>query len=168
MKANKKRKPGRPRLAKSEGKKKIVPVRFDASDLLFATNAANASNQALSEWIRNIVRSAAERQLFQSTLHEAMERVLREKPNCTATAVELSEAIRQRALCARKDGASPKARQISARARMYPALFTTEEGLIRLVNVSPPAPTSEYSRLDFHPVDIPGEPLSATILRERR
>jgi len=168
MKANKKREPGRPRLAKSEGKKKIVPVRFDASDLQFVISAAKASNEVLSEWIRNIVRSAAERQLFQRTLHEAMERVLREKPNCTATAVELSEAIRQQALYARKDGASPKPQQISARARRYPELFATEGGLIRLANASPASPAGEYSRLDFHPIDILGEPLSRTILRERR
>ena len=164
-----KRKSGRPRLPKGEGKQKIVPVRFDESDLRSASNAAKARNQALSDWIRNTVRSAAERQLFQRPLHEAMELVLREKPNLTATARELSDAIRQQALYERKDGDSPKAPQISARARKYPELFAmTEAGTIRLAIASPPAPVTEYSRLDFHPIEIPGEPLSATVLRERR
>jgi hypothetical protein len=165
---NKQRKAGRPRLPKSESKKKIVPVRFDSSDLQLVTHAAGARKEAISEWIRNIVRNAAERQLFQRTLHEAMERVLRDSPDCTATAAELSEAIRQRALYVRKDGAFPKPQQISARARQYPELFTTGAGFIRLAKPSSGLLQGDSSPLDFHPIEIPGEPLSATVLRERR
>jgi hypothetical protein len=98
-----------------------------------------------------------------------METVLREKPDFSATASDLSEAIRQRALYARKDGTSPKAQQVSARARKYPEIFQlTGTGLIQL-KISPRAASASGPwDLDFHPIDIPGEPLSSTILRERR
>jgi hypothetical protein len=172
---HKKRKSGRPKLPKGEAKGKIVPVRLDPGDLRLATTAARASNEALSQWIRNMLRSAAERQMFHRTLHEAMEIVLRDRPDLTATASELGEAIGQRRLYARKDGACPKARQISARARKYPELFKViEPGLIRLESSSSsPLQNRRTSAagdqsLDFHPIEIQGEPLSATILRERR
>ena len=166
---NFKRKAGRPKLPKRESKRKIVPVRLDAGDLTLAMNAARASKQELSGWIRDMVRTMAERQLFQRTLHEAMETVLRERPDFSATASDLSDAIRQRALYTRKDGKSPKAQQVNARARKYPEIFRlTEAGFIQLKTSPRAAPASKSCELDFHPIEIPGEPLSATILRERR
>jgi hypothetical protein len=164
-----KRKPGRPKLPERESKRKIVPIRLDAGDLTLAMNAARASKQELSGWIRDMLRTMAERQLFRRTLHEAMETVLRERPDFSATASDLSEAIRQRALYTRKDGKSPKAQQINARARKYPGIFLlTEAGFIQLKTSPRAASPSESPDLDFHPITIPGEPLSATILRERR
>lgn len=166
---NSNRKPGRPKLPRGESKSKIVPVRLDAGDLSLATNAARASKQELSGWIRDMLRTMAERQLYRRTLHEAMETVLRERPDFSATTSDLSEAIRQRALYLRKDGKSPKAQQINARARKYPELFLlTEAGLIQLKSRPRTASSSMSGDLDFHPIEIPGEPLSATILRERR
>ena len=116
-----------------------------------------------------MLRTMAERQLFRRTLHEAMEIVLRERPDFSATSSDLSEAIRQRALYTRKDGKYPKAQQINARARKYPEIFLlTEAGLIRLKTSPREVSPTESGDLDFHPIEIPGEPLSATILRERR
>jgi uncharacterized protein (DUF1778 family) len=127
------RKVGRPKLPKGEAKGKIVPVRLDPDDLRLVTAAAKASSEALSEWIRNALRSAAEVQMFQRTLHEAMEMVLSERPNFTATTSEVSEEIDRRGLYLRGDGASPKAQQINARARKHPDLFRfLEPGVIRL------------------------------------
>ncbi len=98
-----------------------------------------------------------------------METVLRERPGFGATASELSEAIRQRALYTRKDGTSPGTQQISARARKYPEIFQlTAAGLIQLKTSPRAASANESSDLDFHPIEIRGEPLSVTILRERR
>ena len=48
----KKRKPGRPKLAKGEAKGKIVPVRFTAEERKAVESAARANNQTISEWIR--------------------------------------------------------------------------------------------------------------------
>jgi len=52
------RKPGRPRLAKSEAKGRIVPVRFRSDDLKAITAAAKRSNQTVSEWIRSTLHAA--------------------------------------------------------------------------------------------------------------
>ncbi len=49
------RKVGRPRLPNGAAKGKIVPVRFNASDLKAITKAARAKGQTLSEWIRSAV-----------------------------------------------------------------------------------------------------------------
>lgn len=134
--AKKTRKPGRPKLPKGESKGKIVPIRLDVDDLELATAAAKASNAALSEWIRNALRSAgsaAEEQMFQRTLHDAMCIALSSNPGCTATTSELAEQIKQQGLYSRRDGRSAKANQLNARARKYPALFErVDAGLIRL------------------------------------
>jgi hypothetical protein len=52
------RKPGRPRLAKSEAKGHIVPVRFRADDIKAIAAAAKRSNQTVSEWIRSTLHAA--------------------------------------------------------------------------------------------------------------
>jgi uncharacterized protein (DUF1778 family) len=49
------RKPGRPKLPKGEAKGRIVPVRFTAEQSKAMEQAARASNQTISEWIRNTV-----------------------------------------------------------------------------------------------------------------
>jgi uncharacterized protein (DUF1778 family) len=131
------RKVGRPKLPKGEAKGKIVPVRLDPDDLRLVTAAAKANDEALSEWIRNALRSAAEVQMFQRTLHEAMQLVLSERPNLTATTSELSDEIERRGLYLRKDGATASAQQINARARKYPQLFeVTSVGSVRLLGNS--------------------------------
>jgi uncharacterized protein (DUF1778 family) len=125
------KKVGRPRLPKGAAKGKIVPVRLDAEDLGLATAAAKHSKQALSEWIRDTLRNAAEEAMYQRTLHEAMRIVLNERQ--TATTSELSEEIDRRGLYSRKDGTAAKAQQINARARKYPELFEIDSsGSVRL------------------------------------
>ena len=52
------KKVGRPKLPKGEAKGRIVPVRFTALDLKAMEAAAKASEQTLSEWIRNTVSNA--------------------------------------------------------------------------------------------------------------
>lgn len=134
----KSRKVGRPKLPKGEAKGKIVPVRLDADDLRLVIRAAKTNKEALSEWIRVALRNAAEAQMFRRTLHEAMQIVLSERPNLSATTSELSEEIARRGLYVRGDGASPKAQQINARARKHPDLFAfVEPGLVRLEGNSP-------------------------------
>lgn len=49
------KKPGRPRLAKSEAKGSIMPVRFSPEDRKRIEAAATASNKTVSEWIRSIL-----------------------------------------------------------------------------------------------------------------
>ena len=53
-----KRKPGRPVLPKDQAKGKIVPVRFAADELERIYRAAEASNQSVSKWIRNMLSAA--------------------------------------------------------------------------------------------------------------
>jgi len=52
------KKVGRPKLPKGEAKGRIVPVRFNATDLKLVTAAAKASNQTVSDWIRSKVNAA--------------------------------------------------------------------------------------------------------------
>jgi len=47
------KKPGRPRMAKSEAKGTIMPVRFSPEDRKRIEAAAKASNKTVSEWIRS-------------------------------------------------------------------------------------------------------------------
>jgi predicted HicB family RNase H-like nuclease len=49
---------GRPKLPKGKAKGKIVPVRFADDVLKPMEAAAKASNQTLSEWIRNTLNAA--------------------------------------------------------------------------------------------------------------
>lgn len=65
MPAQKKpKKVGRPKLAKGEAKGKIVPIRFNAEDLKRVTAAAKASEQTVSEWIRQtLMQSVASKPL---------------------------------------------------------------------------------------------------------
>jgi hypothetical protein len=58
MAQRKTKKVGRPKLPRGEAKGRIVPVRFTALDLKAMEAAARASEQTLSEWIRNTVSSA--------------------------------------------------------------------------------------------------------------
>jgi hypothetical protein len=132
----KKNRLGRPRLPKGEAKGRIVPVRFDSEDLRLVTTAAKAEKRGLSDWIRKTLRTAAEDKLFQRTLHDAMKIVLSSRPDRAATTTEISKAIEIERLYTRKDGESPKANQISARARKYPLLFCVDGGRIRLIDPS--------------------------------
>jgi hypothetical protein len=133
---HKKRKPGRPKLPKGEAKGKIVPVRLDAEDLRLAMSAARQNKEPLSEWIRNILRNAAEEQMYERSLHDAISIVLSERRTLAATTSELSEEIGQRRLYVRKDGAVAKAKQINARVRKYPELFALDEtGVVRLLSL---------------------------------
>ena len=52
------RKPGRPKLPKGEAKGRIVPVRFSGDDLKAVADAAKASKQTVSEWIRSTLTAA--------------------------------------------------------------------------------------------------------------
>lgn len=54
----KSRKVGRPKLPKGTAKGKIVPVRFAPEALKAMTAKAKASNQTVSEWIRETINAA--------------------------------------------------------------------------------------------------------------
>jgi len=128
---------GRPTLAKGEAKGKIVPVRLDPDDYKIVTAAAQAADQTLSAWILHTLRTAAELQMFDGTLHKAMRIILLERQSYTATTQELSVEIEQRSLYKRKDGNAASARQINARVKKYPALFDfAGPGVVRLVSDS--------------------------------
>jgi uncharacterized protein (DUF1778 family) len=130
---------GRPKLTKEEMKTKIVPVRFDPEDFKIVTAAAKAENQTLSAWIRHVLRTAAELEMFDGTLHEAMQIVLREREFYAATIQELNIEIERRRLYVRRDGDAARAKQINARVRKYPGLFEfAAPGIVRLVRISPP------------------------------
>jgi hypothetical protein len=117
------KKVGRPKLPKGAAKGRIVPVRFDSDDLILITLAAKVNNQAVSEWIRDTLRTAAEKSMFNRTLHEAMRVVLAQLPEHKATSSLLAEEIAKTNLYKRKDGMAARAQQINARARKYPMLF---------------------------------------------
>lgn len=124
---------GRPVLAKGEAKGKIVPVRLDPDDYKIISTAAKAGGQTLSAWIRHALRTAAEEEMFDGTLHKAMEVILLERDQYSATTLDLSIEIERRGLYARKDGEAARAKQINARARKYPELFeSSEPGIVRL------------------------------------
>ena len=50
-----KRKRGRPKLPKGEAKGKIVPIRFTKAEAERLAEAAESSDQNVSEWIRRAV-----------------------------------------------------------------------------------------------------------------
>jgi hypothetical protein len=52
------KKMGRPKLPKGEAKGRIVPIRFNSTDLKRIESAARASQQTVSEWIRTLVAAA--------------------------------------------------------------------------------------------------------------
>jgi len=54
------RKVGRPKLPKGDAKGRIVPIRFNATDLKRIESAARAGHKTVSEWIRSIVSAAME------------------------------------------------------------------------------------------------------------
>jgi hypothetical protein len=54
------RKIGRSKLPKGEAKDRIVPIRFNVSDIKRIESAAKASDKTVSEWIRGLVASAIE------------------------------------------------------------------------------------------------------------
>jgi hypothetical protein len=56
----KRRKRGRPKLAKNEAKAKIVPVRFAAGEVEQIAKAAGKANQTVSQWIRSTLNAAVE------------------------------------------------------------------------------------------------------------
>jgi predicted HicB family RNase H-like nuclease len=56
----KKRKPGRPKLAKDQAKGKIVPVRFAEQEIARIMTAAQKANQTVSQWIRSTLSAAVE------------------------------------------------------------------------------------------------------------
>ena len=49
---------GRPKLPKGNAKGRIVPVRFNESDLKRIESAAKASQKTVSEWIRGTITTA--------------------------------------------------------------------------------------------------------------
>jgi hypothetical protein len=49
---------GRPKLPKGEAKGRIVPIRFNASDIKRIESAAKANQKTVSEWIRGLVATA--------------------------------------------------------------------------------------------------------------
>jgi hypothetical protein len=51
---------GRPKLPKGDAKGRIVPVRFNSSDLKRIESAAKAQQKTVSEWIRSTVCAAME------------------------------------------------------------------------------------------------------------
>jgi predicted HicB family RNase H-like nuclease len=53
---------GRPKLPKGDAKGRIVPVRFNPSDLKRIEHAARASQKTVSEWIRGTLTAAMEAQ----------------------------------------------------------------------------------------------------------
>ena len=53
---------GRPKLPKGEAKGRIVPIRFNTTDLKRIESAARASQQTVAEWIRGTVAAAMEAQ----------------------------------------------------------------------------------------------------------
>jgi hypothetical protein len=58
--AQKKRKPGRPKLPKGEAKNRTLPaVRFAPSDMQAVEAAARAKSQSVSEWVRSTLLAAA-------------------------------------------------------------------------------------------------------------
>jgi predicted HicB family RNase H-like nuclease len=52
------KRPGRPKLPKGDAKSSIVPIRLNAEDRKRVEAAARASNQSVSEWIRNALTAA--------------------------------------------------------------------------------------------------------------
>jgi len=52
------KKPGRPRLAKSEAKGTIMPVRLSPGERKRVEAAARASNQTVSAWVRSTLSAA--------------------------------------------------------------------------------------------------------------
>jgi hypothetical protein len=51
---------GRPKLPKGEAKGRIVPIRFNASDIKRVEAAARASRKTVSEWIRSTLTANLE------------------------------------------------------------------------------------------------------------
>ena len=49
---------GRPKLPKGEAKGRIVPIRFNASDIKRIESVAKANQKTVSEWIRGAIASA--------------------------------------------------------------------------------------------------------------
>jgi hypothetical protein len=49
---------GRPKLPKGEAKGRIVPIRFNPSDLKRIESMARASQKTVSEWIRGVINAA--------------------------------------------------------------------------------------------------------------
>lgn len=85
-------------LAKGEAKAKMIPVRLDPDDYKIISSAANSNGQNLSSWIRHNLRTAAEEEMFDGTLHKPMEIIILERDQYLATTLELR--IETRLLCA--------------------------------------------------------------------
>jgi hypothetical protein len=51
---------GRPKLPKGEAKGRIVPIRFNASDIKRVEAAAKSSKQTVSEWVRSTLNASLE------------------------------------------------------------------------------------------------------------
>ena len=48
---------GRPKLPKGQAKGRIVPIRFNASDIKRVEAAAKVSKQSVSEWVRGTLNA---------------------------------------------------------------------------------------------------------------
>lgn len=101
------------------------------------------------------------------TLHLAMEQVLSTSDE-PLTPGEIAEHINTRDLYLRADRAPLAASQISARARKYPGLFTTDDGRIRLVTLGAHAPCATAAVEQAMPVDaVPNlTPVNLPLLNE--
>jgi len=55
-----KRKPGRPKLPKDQAKGRIVPVRFNGTEINRIVAAARKADQTVSQWIRSTLAAAVE------------------------------------------------------------------------------------------------------------
>jgi uncharacterized protein (DUF1778 family) len=59
--AQKKAKMGRPKLPKGEAMGRVIQVRLTAQDTKAIETAAKASDQTVSEWVRNTIHASLER-----------------------------------------------------------------------------------------------------------
>jgi hypothetical protein len=128
------KKAGRPQLPKGNAKVGTLRVRFEPDDLKLVTAAAKDNSQTVSEWIRKAAITAAEVQMFTSTLHDAIKIVLMGRESRTATTSEISAEIERSGSYTRKDGKPARVSQINARVRWHPEFEFVEPGVVRLIS----------------------------------
>lgn len=77
-----------------------MPVRFELDDYKVVTAAAKEGKQTLSAWIRHALRTAAEVQMFDGTLHEAIRIDLSDPESNSASTRKIGDEIERRLLSA--------------------------------------------------------------------
>jgi hypothetical protein len=111
----------------------LGPFRKDAN---LPPGTKEAEDQTISSWIRHTLRTAAERQIFDGTLHNAMRIILLERETYMATTQELGVEIGRRGLYTRKYGNAARAKQINARVREYPEVSEfAGPGVVRIAHI---------------------------------